>query len=217
MLRDTKWFYERTRGQYLDAQAKLTPGKKKRFQAEFPPKQVFTKTDLAKYENVWDDHPRWVNLGAQKNFVRFAEQISEKWEKTQEFFDESYFKRLVARTVLFRFTEVMVQQQPWYQGGYRANIVAYTLALISETCKKNGRVLDFGEIWKTQTVAKELQHCLIIAAEFANEGITSPPEGISNLSEWAKKEACWQQMQKYIPALTKKLPDVFFKRLTHPA
>ncbi len=32
---------------------------------------MFTKTDLAKFENVWDDHPKWVNLGAQKNFARY--------------------------------------------------------------------------------------------------------------------------------------------------
>ncbi|WP_217703199.1 AIPR family protein [Celeribacter sp. HF31] len=64
--RETKWFYERARGQYADAQSKLTPGEQKRFKAEYPKPQMFTKTDIAKFENVWDDHPKWVNLGAQK-------------------------------------------------------------------------------------------------------------------------------------------------------
>lgn len=58
--RETKWFYERARGQYADAQVKLTPGDRNRFKAEYPKGQMFTKTDLAKYENVFDDHPRWV-------------------------------------------------------------------------------------------------------------------------------------------------------------
>lgn len=65
--RETKWFYERARGQYADAQAKLTPAEQKRFKAENPKPQMLTKTDLAKFENVWDDHPRYVNLGAEKN------------------------------------------------------------------------------------------------------------------------------------------------------
>jgi hypothetical protein len=30
-LRQTKWFYERARGQYLDAQAHLTPAERKKF------------------------------------------------------------------------------------------------------------------------------------------------------------------------------------------
>ena len=64
--RETKWFYERARGQYADAQSKLTPGEQKRFKAEYPKPQMFTKTDLAKFENVWDDHPKWVNLAARR-------------------------------------------------------------------------------------------------------------------------------------------------------
>jgi hypothetical protein len=55
--RETRWFYERARGQYADAQSKLTPAEQRRFKAEHPKPQMFTKTDLAKFENVWDDHP----------------------------------------------------------------------------------------------------------------------------------------------------------------
>src|SRR3546814_2173776 len=45
--RETKWFYERARGQYADAQSKLTPAEQRRFKAEHPKPQMFTKTDLA--------------------------------------------------------------------------------------------------------------------------------------------------------------------------
>src|SRR3546814_9654221 len=43
--RETKWFYERARGQYADAQSKLTPAEQRRFKAEHPKPQMFTKTD----------------------------------------------------------------------------------------------------------------------------------------------------------------------------
>ena len=69
---ETKWFYERARGQYRDAQAYLTPSQKKKFIAEYPKDQVFSKTDLAKYLMVWSDIPYFVNRGAQKNFAEFA-------------------------------------------------------------------------------------------------------------------------------------------------
>ena len=111
--RETKWFYERARGQYADAQSKLTVGEQKRFKAENPKSQMFTKTDLAKFENTWDEHPRWVNLGAQKNFAKYAHRIGKEWEKGPDSFNEFYFRRAVARGIIFRAVEKLVSSQPW--------------------------------------------------------------------------------------------------------
>ena len=53
--RQTKWFYERARGQYQDARAsESTPARRRAFSTEHPTRQRFTKTDLAKFENTWD-------------------------------------------------------------------------------------------------------------------------------------------------------------------
>lgn len=134
--RESKWFYERARGQYLDAQSKLTAGEQKRFRAEYPKSQMFTKTDLAKFENVFDDHPKFVNLGSQKNFARYALRIGREWEKSSDGFNELYFRRAVARGILFRAAEKLVSDQPWYNGGYRANIVAYTLSMLGEVTRR---------------------------------------------------------------------------------
>src|SRR3546814_12090875 len=109
---------------------------------------MFTKTDLAKFENVWDDHPKWVNLGAQKNFARYAARIGAEWKKSSDGFNEFYFKRIVARALIFRSCEKMVSAQPWYNGGYRANIVTYTLAVISEIVRRQGKAIDYGRVWK---------------------------------------------------------------------
>src|SRR3546814_5304959 len=79
------------------------------------------------------DHPRWVNLGSQKNFARYAARIGSEWEKSSDAFNEFYFKRAVARGLIFRATERIVSAQPWYNGGYRANIVAYTLAVLGDS------------------------------------------------------------------------------------
>ena len=66
--RATRWFYERARGQYADALAQeSTPARKKRFKDEWPTAQKFTKTDVAKFEAVWDQLPHVASLGAQKN------------------------------------------------------------------------------------------------------------------------------------------------------
>ncbi|GHT96770.1 hypothetical protein AGMMS49545_22710 [Betaproteobacteria bacterium] len=210
--RETKWFYERARGQYADAQSKLTPGEQRRFKAEHPKPQMFTKTDLAKFENVWDDHPRWVNLGSQKNFARYAARIGSEWEKSPDRFNEFYFKCAVARGLIFRAAERIVSAQPWYNGGYRANIVAYTLAVLSEITKRKKACIDFIGIWNSQHIDTILEKTIIVVSREVNEDITSPSL-VSNISEWCKKEACWTRIQECIENIEKHLPSEFYDRL----
>ncbi len=208
--RETKWFYERARGQYADAQSKLTPGEQKRFRAEFPKTQMFTKTDLAKFENVFDDHPRWVNLGSQKNFARYALRIGKEWEKSSDGFNEFYFKRAIARGILFRATEKLVSAQPWYNGGYRANIVAYTLSMLAEVTKRRKASVDYQRIWATQAVDDVLSQALATIAAAINEDIIHPPQGISNISEWCKKEGCWARLDGQADEVAELLPEEFW-------
>ncbi|MCQ0041633.1 MAG: AIPR family protein [Bombella sp.] len=207
--RETKWFYERARGQYADAQAKLTPAEQKRFKAENPKSQMLTKTDLAKFENVWDDHPRFVNLGAEKNFARYADRIGKEWEQSPDSFNEAYFKRAVARGIIFRATERIVSAQPWYNNGYRANIVAYTLAVLSELTKRRKKILDFQKIWSAQAITPLLENTIAVVASRVNEDLLRPVQGISNISEWAKREMCWTQMLAHMDEFAVLLPDEF--------
>ena len=212
-LRETKWFYERARGQYADAQSNLTSGEQRRFKAEYPKDQMFTKTDLAKFENVWDDHPKWVNLGAQKNFAHYAGRIGSAWSKSSDQFSEYHFHRAIARGLIFRQTERLVSDQPWYNGGYRANIVAYAIASINECAARRKRAIDFRAIWDEQTLPQSMIDALVVSAKHVNEDIVRPPQGISNISEWCKKELCWQRLQSGMDKLEKRLPEAFWKSL----
>ncbi|MBU1618867.1 MAG: AIPR family protein [Gammaproteobacteria bacterium] len=190
--RETKWFYERARGQYADERARRTIAERKKFDAEFPKNQFFTKTDLAKIENTFSCLPYIVSLGAQKNFTAFAKNIGETWGKSGESFDELWFKRLIAKVVLFRAMEKLVSNADWYQGGYRANIVTFGIAKVVYDLSHIDKVIDFDLIWKNQTLPVPLSIALLEAGKIAQEVITAPPKGIQNASEWAKKETCWK-------------------------
>lgn len=121
----TKWFYERARGQYADERGRRTEAQRKKFDIEFPKSQLLTKTDLAKFLGVWPGQPHVVARGAQKNFVEFAKQIGEAWETRKDDYNEAFFRQCVAKAIIFRETEQIVSDQSWYTGGgSRAPIVA---------------------------------------------------------------------------------------------
>lgn len=213
-LRESKWFYERARGQYSDAQAKVSKAEKKKFLAEFPSAHMFAKTDLAKFENVWDEKkPTYVNLGAQKNFAQYAKRIGQEWAKNPDNFNELYYKRAIARAILFRKTEKIVSVQSWYSGGYRANIVAYTLALLSKLCADMGKSFDFMKVWETQDITDVMRDAIEITAKVVFGSIMTPMAGISNISEWCKKEACWDRLQLKTGELKSLLPKPFLSGL----
>ena len=211
--RETKWFYERTRGQYADAQSKLTPAERRRFKAEYPKPQMLTKTDLAKFENVWDGNPKWVNLGAQRNFSEYIKRISELWKKDEKTFNEYYYKRAIARGIIFRRTEKLIPEQPWYDGGYRANMVAYSIAMINEVSSRREKTVNFLKIWDNQSLSQPLLDALAITAKYVNDIIMQPPEGYSNISQWCKQDSCWTHLKSEIEKLEKLLLEEFWGEL----
>lgn len=210
-FRETKWFYERARGQYADAQSGISPGKKKQFKAEYPKR--FTKTDLAKFENVWDEEPFWVNLGAQKNFIQYMERIDETWEDSPEQFNENYYQRVIARAIVFKETERMVSKQYWYRNrsGYRANIVAYTLAAANALSKNRNRMLDYRTIWKNQGIDDSFRDQLALIAKFVKDVLYLDTRPTLNCSEWAKKEEFWTYLKRDLPEISRKLSEDFWR------
>lgn len=192
---ETRWFYERARGQYMNATFAATAATRRRFLEMHPREQVLTKTDLAKSENAWRELPHVVSKGAQKNFSVFAGYIAEAWRTTNEDFHEEYFRAAVGRVILFRALEGLVSDQPWYSGGYRSNVVAYSMAKLAHMIREQEptRVLDAKSIWTKGTISKALNDQLVIVARAMHEVITDPPAGVQNVTEWSKRELCWQQ------------------------
>ncbi|GAB1596998.1 AIPR family protein [Lysobacter claricitrinus] len=196
---DSKWFYERSRGQYINARSGLTSAQQKRFDLEFPKVQLFSKTDLAKFEFSATARPHIVSRGAQKNFAEFAREIGDAWSKSEGKFDELWFRRLVSKAIIFRTLEAEVPRQSWYEGGYRANIVTYAMAKVFHDATTENEVLDLDTIARRQSVSPPLLRALLRAAAEAHEVITHPAAGMRNMSEWAKQQACWNALaERYV-------------------
>lgn len=192
---DSKWFYERSRGQFINARARLTAAQQKKFDLEFPKAQLFSKTDLAKFVFSAAGKPHIVSRGAQKNFAEFAKEIGEAWSKSDAKYNELWYRRLIAKAIIFRMLESEVPKQAWYEGGYRANIVTYAMAKVFNDANGEKQVLDLDTVWRRQAVPDALQDALLLAANEAHRAITQPPTGVRNMSEWAKQQACWNVLK----------------------
>ncbi|SHJ73867.1 AIPR protein [Clostridium amylolyticum] len=190
---DTKWFYERARGQYLQAQMRMTKSEKNKFVAQHPKRQLLTKTDFAKVRNSWRGIPHIVSRGAQTNFMNFAEWIDSEWSNSDDKFNEKYFEESVALVILFKHTENVVTHQPWYEQGYRANIVTYSIALLNKLAKSQfpGKEIDLQSIWNRQSVPEVITNELIKITKVVFETITDPKRDTINVTQWCKREACW--------------------------
>ena len=186
--RQTKWFYERARGQYQVAKAsEPTPAKRRVFSEEYPTKQRFSKTDLAKFENTWDQSPHIVSKGAQANFSDYMIRLGERDNYIP---DRSHFERLIAKAIMFKSSERIVQRQNF--GGYRANIVTYTLALLSHATTQR---IDLGRIWREQALSENIEQAIAELSHGIHRSITNPPSA-RNITQWCKQEECWEIVKR---------------------
>lgn len=201
-LMRTQWFYERTRGQYMNAQSMMTPTEKKTFLNKTPRNQMFTKTDLAKILLSFDEAPYEVSLGAQKAFSGSKKypglvgRIGKLWTNSNgTYVNEDWFKQTVAKIIIFNRVDRLIFKSSWYCG-YKANILTYSIAKFMNMIKLTGKHFNFVEIWSNQDVPIEIIDLFKTITSCVQEIILTPKEGFTrNIGEWTKKEECWNMVK----------------------
>ena len=158
----TNWFFERARGQYKTLRSKegFTKSRLAAFDLKYPKKQVFTKVELAKYINAWQEvysgktmviGPHIVVRGNEKNYARFMNYNLPEIRHI----DVAYFEDAVAKAILFKAadkrygTKVSGNQI----GELKQVVVPYTLSLLNLIT--DGK-LDLYKIWKNQNISVAL-------------------------------------------------------------
>ncbi|HCY77494.1 MAG TPA: abortive phage resistance protein [Ignavibacteriales bacterium] len=204
----TRWFYERSRGQYRNARLKegTNSSKAKAFDLTNPKKQVVSKEELAKYINSYQEvydgkkliiGPHLVAKGNQKNYIGFLNSLS------NDTVDNIYFEDAIAKTILFRSAEKIYGIKPYAIGDMRYITVPYSLSLLGIISDNK---LDLYKIWKAQQISQELSELLkqlmILCENFIKE--TAPG---SLYGEWAKKIECWESLKVYIKDFDIDIPE----------
>lgn len=197
----TKWFYERARGQYMVELNRLnTPKQKLEFKNQHPNSQKLVKTAVAKYEMSWLQEPHIVSRGGETNFAQLTIKISN--EPASFIPNEQYFKRMIAKAILFQTCDGIVNRLDF--GGYKANIVTYSIAALSYLVSDK---INLDLIWKKQIVSTDIQKALNKIAAFVFEHITNPPVAGTNITQFCKQEICWSNLKSKIGQLKLSIAD----------
>jgi hypothetical protein len=197
-LHQTRWFFERSRGQYRNEKLRfgITPSKRKQFEKQTPRRQMFTKEQLAKYVNSYSEiyeekklviGPHIVVRGSQKNYSQFLSfNFNEKPSNI-------FFEDVIALAIIFKSAEKIYGIKPNALGDMRYISVPYAIGWIGF---KLNYSLDLFKIWKNQQISSELSAKLREVMLQIESFIKSNAPG-SLYGEWAKKESCWEKLKSY--------------------
>lgn len=192
----TNWFFERARGQYKNIRQKdgFTKSRQKQFDLKYPKWQMFTKVELAKYVNayqeVWEGRrlvigPHVVVRGNEKNYAQFINN------NTQKKINSIYFEDTVAKIILFKAAEKLYGVKPNNIGEMRNVVVPYAIALLGHLTNYR---LDLYKIWKNQVISDSLSQFMYELMKKLNQFVIKNSPS-SHYIEWAKKEECWTKIK----------------------
>ena len=193
----TYWFFERARSQYKNLRLKegFTKSRQRAFDLKYPQNQMFTKVELAKYINCFEEvyegsklviAPHIVVRGSEKNYAQF---IAKNLPSSPKKVTNVYFEDTVAKAILFKAADKLYGTKRTGNniGELKSVVVPYTIGLLNYLTK--GRI-DLYKIWKNQKVSDALSNQIYSLMLQVNPFIMKISPS-NNYLEWAKKEECW--------------------------
>lgn len=193
----TYWFFERARSQYKNIRQKegFTKSRQKAFDLKYPKGQMFTKVELAKYINCYEEvfegsklviAPHIVVRGSEKNYAQF---IAKNLPSNPKKVTNVYFEDTIAKAILFKAADKLYGTKRTGNniGELKSVVVPYTIGLLNYLTK--GRI-NLYRIWKNQKVSDALSNQIYSLMLQVNPYIMNISPS-NNYLEWAKKEECW--------------------------
>ena len=199
----------------------MTKAEREAFKKAYPTKQKITKTDLAKFRYSWDGKPYLVSKGAQSNFQAFAQEISTLWDKGEaeraKLSNPQYFKDTVSLAIMYNQVGVIVSDQPWYTGSFRANVVTYSIAMLK--CLLESQypeyALNFDIIWRNQDLPPLLKKIFVTLTRLVYEEIVNDRSGVTNFTQRCKQKNFWESMPTHVSLELSVFGDVKRLLVTH--
>jgi len=144
---ETKWYFERTRGQYQDdLSRKYTRAQKREYEKIYPRQQKIDKSQLAKYWGVWYQQIEDVSQGPEKFHTTFIDDIEINKKKFDLKNTILSYQKLIAMAIIYKSSYKRIKEKK-YGYSYPGNVTDYSISLISNLCAMK---FDIQNVWKTQ-------------------------------------------------------------------
>ncbi len=182
---NTKWFFERMRGQYTDIRATLNKIEEDLFKKEFPKKNLLTKIDVARVMVIWDMKPHIACNSREKCFASYMSGL----RKNQEKIDSAYWHKVVSLSILYKDIEACFERRCG-QKGFKSRTTAYTMSAISYLTNQE---LDLNYIWKNEKVQPQLEEIIERLVVKVNNQLD-----LDNSRSFTKNSKCWDDIQEMI-------------------
>lgn len=189
---ESKWYFERARGQYMVDINRRKRGKEQTdFKKQYPKDKVLTKVDLAKFFMSWEGYPHVSSKGGEEAFKKFMDLNKTFWSgSTQDKITLSVYKKLIARAIINQRVKEIVDEMKLR--GYKANVNYYTVAMLHHLYSEQ---IDLVGVWEEQALSDKWDD---IVRTIADKTLFYLKEsaGERNVTQWAKQEACWIQFKE---------------------
>lgn len=193
----TLWFYERTRGLYLNEKSKYTrEGREKEFLKKYPKEQLIDKITLAKTAMIFSGRPH-SSVKSNVAFAQFSADISKLIEDKKDFaVTPQSFMETIGQIITVNETDKLIMAKPWAKGmrSIRAHIKAYSLALLDKNVKKIKRHLNFQDVWDRQSLSPEFERAIEICIDAVHSKIIKYPD-ITDIRERLGRAYTWEEFE----------------------
>jgi hypothetical protein len=191
---ESKWYFERARGQYMVDINRRKRGKEQtEFKKQYPKDKVLTKIDIAKHFITWEGYPHISSKGGEEAFKKFMDLNKSFWKiegDTQSKMTLSVYQKLISSSIINKRVQEIVDEMKLR--GYKANVIYYTVAMLNHLY---GDKIDLVRVWEKQTISDKWDEIIRIIAD-KTLSFLRESAGERNVTQWAKQEACWIQFKE---------------------
>ena len=196
----TRWYFERKRGQYRNEASNLFGYEKTIFNSTYPKTQVLGKADVAKYALLWDMRPYQACKSKEIVAVTYFSGLR---EDTDVKIDGEYYRNIVSLYLLYSYVNNYVKESfRNLYGTYSNRITNYIISSIAYLTNKE---FNLAYIWKNKKVKSGLKSVIKQLATLINDHLFADFK-----PQYPKEEICWTELKVKLD----ELKDIRFQLLT---
>jgi hypothetical protein len=128
--------------------------------------------------------------------MEFSKHVRDGWNQDRQQYNDQYYRDRIAEIIMYRAFEANLVKEAWYVVGFKAIIASYSIAKLSLEISKLDRVVDLGQIWRSQCPSPTaLTSLLEIGKTMFSAMNELKDERNANLTQLVKRQVFWEDVK----------------------